>query len=169
MKIFCEYIIYKIIRPYCLFRRIGIAIERGWYSRFRQQNQLVKWLERNSFDRKYDQLELGIRRINYFLRTLPKHVLGFQRINGYLFLLRHFILICFCYSWRCIKTTFWNWIFGNLKYTNYIPSRLLRYRCIFITNQYLTNYVKYDLINHMMVTYNKHCEAIDFTMSKNKL
>ena len=50
-----------------------------------------------------------------------------------------------------------------------IPTRHLRHRMLFATNYHRTNYAKFGPINQMMATYNKHCNSIDFTMSKTKL
>lgn len=51
----------------------------------------------------------------------------------------------------------------------YTPSRHLRNRNIFATNRHRTNYAKFGPLNQMMDTYNKHCDNIDFTMTKTKL
>lgn len=51
----------------------------------------------------------------------------------------------------------------------YIPSRQLRNRNIFITNYHRTDYAKYGPLNQIMTAYNKHCENVDFTMTKTKL
>ena len=51
----------------------------------------------------------------------------------------------------------------------YIPSRPLRNRNIFIANNHRTNYAKFGPLNRMMISFNKHSEAIDFTLTKDKL
>lgn len=51
----------------------------------------------------------------------------------------------------------------------YVPSRQLRTRSAFLINRQRTNYAKFSPINRMMETYNKHCEMIDFTMSRANL
>lgn len=51
----------------------------------------------------------------------------------------------------------------------YIPTRRLRHRQLFAIKYHRTNYAKFGPINQMMSVYNKHCNNIDFTMSKIKL
>ena len=51
----------------------------------------------------------------------------------------------------------------------YVPSRNLRTRTLFSLNHQRNNYAKYGPINQMMLVYNQHCEAIDFSMSRTKL
>ena len=51
----------------------------------------------------------------------------------------------------------------------YAPSRNLRTRKIFMENLHRTNYAKNGPLNRMMRHYNKHCERIDFNMSRNQL
>lgn len=51
----------------------------------------------------------------------------------------------------------------------YAPSRQLRSRSIFYTNHHRTNYAKFEPLNQIMSVYNKHCETIDFTMTKSEL
>ena len=51
----------------------------------------------------------------------------------------------------------------------YAPSRPLRTRNIFTNNNYRSLYAKHGPINSIMNAYNKHCEIIDVTMSRNAL
>lgn len=51
----------------------------------------------------------------------------------------------------------------------YASSRPLRKRSIFSTNHHHNDYAKFGPLNRIMSIYNKHCQTIDFTMTKTEL
>lgn len=58
-------------------------------------------------------------------------------------------------------------LLGKLNF--YAPTRSLRTRKIFVLNSYRTEYAMAGPVNSMMSLYNKYCEVIDLTMSRNAL
>lgn len=51
----------------------------------------------------------------------------------------------------------------------YAPIRSLRIRNLFVLNHYRTEYALNGPVNGMMSVYNKYCDVIDVTMSRNML